>query len=122
METLNQQQVLNTIPSGTRPDSFERIEIREALSYSEFLLEYENKNRPVLLRGANKQWKAFTKWTPEFFKQNYGSTFVNIDGSEYRLSEFIDLVLDSSVVHPAPYLRAQKIAASFPSADVRSHA
>ncbi len=50
-----------------------QIDKREGLSRKEFLHEYVLKNRPVVLKDGAKGWPALSKWTPEFFREHYGS-------------------------------------------------
>jgi histone arginine demethylase JMJD6 len=81
------------------------IDRRHRLPYEDFAREYLFPNKPVILSGALEGWQALTKWTPEYFKKNYGSMNVCIDGKEYTMSDFIDRVHSSSRRNPAPYLR-----------------
>ena len=74
----------------------------------------------MVITGALDGWKALHRWTPQFFKEKYGSVPLHVenqpytlggflpqkeDGSPLILGEFIDLVLASSEENPAPYLR-----------------
>ncbi len=80
------------------------IERRHRLAYSEFVSEFLKPHRPVIISGALDQWKA-SKWTPEYFRASFPDHLVNVDGKDYRMAEFIDLVLNSTDERPAPYLR-----------------
>lgn len=80
------------------------IERRHSLSYSEFVRNFLNPHKPVIITGALDQWKA-RNWTPEYFKQKYAAKTTSIDGRKYRIDELIDLVVNSSEMRPAPYLR-----------------
>jgi hypothetical protein len=44
-------------------------------------------------------------WTPEYFKKHFADLNFGIDGKDYRMADFIDLVMNSSEDNPAPYLR-----------------
>jgi hypothetical protein len=55
-------------PSASAPGSSDgQIDKREKLSRKEFLHEYVQKNRPVVITDAAREWKALSKWTPKFF-------------------------------------------------------
>ncbi len=81
------------------------IERRHGLEYSEFVRDYLERNKPVILCGAMDRWPALAKWSPEFFKTEFGSTPVNLGARTRTLGEFIDLVLASTPDQPAPYLK-----------------
>jgi len=87
----------------TNRSSYE-IPRRENLSYSEFAREYLYPHRPVILTDATEHWRAVGKWSPEFFKSEFGSRVITIDGREIMVSDFFDLVVHSSEKRPAPYL------------------
>ena len=104
------------------------IERREDLSYDEFQEEYLYANRPVVVAGALRQWKALSRWTPEFFKTEFGGTKFTIadhergqtgyegnGGTEYTMAQFIDRVLTSTDDNPAPYFRNKILYDLFPS-------
>src|ERR1700693_280921 len=70
--------MLNIWTEEARARSAGDIDKREKLSRKEFLNEYVLKNRPVVLKDACKDWKAIGKWTPEFFKEKYGTRTVPV--------------------------------------------
>ncbi|WP_198017213.1 cupin-like domain-containing protein [Methylocapsa acidiphila] len=78
---------------------------RRNLPYAEFERDYLIPNRPVILTGCMENWPALSKWSPEFFKREYGAASVTVEGEESTLGAFIDRVLDSSPAHPSPYLK-----------------
>jgi len=80
-----------------------KLEKRAGLSYEEFKNEYLFPGRPVIFKDAAKDWKAIGKFTPEFFKKNYGHIVKKFDGKEYTLAQFIDLMMNSDPKNPAPY-------------------
>jgi histone arginine demethylase JMJD6 len=113
-----------------------QMERRDRLSYVEFAQEFLYPRRPLVITGALENWKARAKWTPEFFKQNYGGVALHLenqpytlggflphrdDGRPLTLGEFIDLVLASTEKNPAPYLRNVHIERFLPelNADLR---
>ncbi|NJL11469.1 MAG: hypothetical protein HC908_18695 [Calothrix sp. SM1_7_51] len=54
------------------------IERRERISKEEFLERYYATNTPVILTGMMQDWPAMSCWCPQYFKDNYGSTEVEI--------------------------------------------
>ncbi len=79
------------------------IDKREKLSKKEFLNEYVFRGIPVVVMDAAKNWNAMGKFTPDFFKLNYGQLIKKVKGVDYTISEFIELMLKSSPENPAPY-------------------
>jgi len=103
------------------------IEHRENLSYEEFAREYLYPLKPVIIRGALSQWKALGRWTPEFFKNEFGDMTFRINdsekgqadykaggGSEYTITQLVDRILQSTDEMPAPYLRNAILYDHFP--------
>jgi histone arginine demethylase JMJD6 len=101
------------------------IDRRQNLSYEQFAKEYLYANKPVVITDALRDWKAVRRWTPEFFKQEFGSMKFTLEdkkykgqdnGSvEYTMDRFIDRVLSSTAENPAPYFRNQILYDLFPS-------
>lgn len=105
------------------------IDRRQNLTYEEFAGEYLYPLKPVIVTDAFRGWPALKRWTPEFFKQTFGSMkfLINEDpnqkadykeneaGSEYTMARFIDLVMDSTDENPAPYFRNRILHQLFPS-------
>ena len=105
------------------------IERREKLSYEEFAGDYLYPLKPVIITGALQDWKAIGRWTPEFFKREFGSMKFQLaddlkgkvgykadsDRAEYTMERFIDRVLSSTDENPAPYFRNQILYEMFPS-------
>lgn len=111
-----------------------QIERRSNVSYEEFAQQYLYANCPVIVTDALRQWKALQRWTPDFFKQEFGSTTFSLeddlklerdlksrisygktDPDQHKMSEFIDQVLASTEENPAPYLRNKVLYKLFPS-------
>ncbi len=44
----------------------------DTLGETEFAERYYYRNRPVLVRGGARHWPAVGKWTPRYFKANFG--------------------------------------------------
>ncbi len=127
---MNENLVRRDIANGRDPQGIALSEIdhREGLSYEEFQEEYLYANRPVVVKGVLHQWKAVTRWTPEFFKNEFGGMKLTITehekgqtgydgngGMEYTMAEFIDRVLTSTDENPAPYFRNKILSDLFPS-------
>src|ERR1700751_1085360 len=80
------------------------IDKREKLSRKEFLHEYVLKNKPVVLTDAAREWAALSKWTPQFFRDNYGSRKVPVFERKravtvkdtVRLADYIDEISSST--------------------------
>src|ERR1700685_3842025 len=73
-------QTMNIWMNGApEPDlSTPQIDKREKLSRKDFLHEYVLPNRPVVLKDAARDWPAIGRWTPDFFKERYGSKKVPV--------------------------------------------
>ena len=87
----------------------DQIDRRASLSREEFEREYLNPLRPVVVTDAISHWGALGKWTPQFFKEKYGTLEVDIDGQKMVLSDVIDRIETSTKDNPAPYLRNQPL-------------
>lgn len=76
-----------------------------ALAYPEFLEQYAARNRPLIISDAVPQWNALRTWTPEYFKDRFGSRTVEVTyGVSMRFADLIDAVLASTAENPGPYL------------------
>lgn len=87
----------------------DHIDRRAGLTRAQFGNEYLNPPRPVILADATTHWRARNRWTPQFFKREYGHLGVEIDGESMLLSDLIDRVEASTNDNPAPYLRNQPL-------------
>jgi len=98
----------------------DQIDRRAGLTRTEFADEYLSPPRPVILTDAMSRWGALGRWTPEFFRNEYGDLQVVVDGEAMALRDLIDRIEASSSDDPAPYLHNQPLAAWPPelSADV----
>lgn len=101
------------LPAGTtRADgrvaapwrTIERVDAA-SLDYETFLRTYAHAGRPVVITGVAADWPALGKWTPEHFRERFGSKPVAI-GYDRSLpfDEFIDQVLASTAERPGPYM------------------
>jgi len=104
------------------------IDRRESLSCEEFARDYMFGSRPVVIGGALRRWRALERWTPEFFKREFGAMTFRIEskehgqanyetegGRQFTMNEFIDLVAQSTDENPAPYFRNRVLRHEFPS-------
>ncbi|GGG93393.1 cupin-like domain-containing protein [Silvibacterium dinghuense] len=95
-------------PPSTSPQlSYRAIERRTAsdLPYERFVTEYLDRNLPVIISGAAPQWNAMRTWTPQFFKDRFGSMIVNVSyQTKMPMNELIDAILASTPEKPGPYL------------------
>ena len=78
---------------------------RRNLPYAEFERDYLAPNKPVILTGCMEHWTALSKWSPDFFKREYGAAPVAVEGRKLPLGAFVDLALASSPERPAPCLQ-----------------
>ena len=109
-----------------------QIDRREKLSYEQFAKEYLYANKPVVVTDALREWKAVKRWTPEFFKKEFGAMKFKLpekakgkpgykDGGngtnevEYTMERFIDRVISSTEEDPAPYYRNQPLYELYPT-------
>ncbi|MGJ7494800.1 cupin-like domain-containing protein [Variovorax sp. RT4R15] len=75
------------------------------LSYDDFLARFMHANRPVVISNVAGDWPAMRNWTPEHFKQRFGSQPVAIGyDRNMPFDQFIDQVLASSPEQPGPYM------------------
>lgn len=107
------------------------IDHREKLSYEQFAKEYLYANKPVVVTDALKDWPAMRRWSPEFFKREFGAMKFSLPADakgkaeykgkgngntvEYTMERFIDRVMASTDEDPAPYFRNQVLYEMFPS-------
>jgi cupin-like protein len=89
----------------------DQIDRRAGLTRTEFAAEYLSPPRPVILTDAISHWPALGRWTPEYFKTEYGDLEVAVDGEAMTLRHLIERIEASTSEAPAPYLRNQRLAA-----------
>jgi hypothetical protein len=86
------------------------VDRRSNLTRADFAREYSSPLAPVILTDALSHWRALGRWSPQFFRADYGHLEVQVDGERVTLRELVDRVEASSEDHPAPYLRNQPLA------------
>ncbi|KAG0553571.1 hypothetical protein KC19_12G021800 [Ceratodon purpureus] len=73
-----------------KPDwlSTDNIEKRENLSVEEFIRDFEEPNKPVLLRGAMDSWPALKKWNREYLLKHAGDIDFAAGPIHLKLSDY----------------------------------
>lgn len=110
-----------------KPARYE-IHRRMKLSYEEFAHDHLYPLQPVIITDVMEQWPALRRWSPEFFKKEFGhqkfsyygadydgDTYETKTGAEFTLTELIDRVLESTPECPAPYFRNKILSQIAPS-------
>lgn len=90
------------------------VDRRPGISVDEFIAEYLKPGIPVVIPGAMSQWKAFQKWNPTYFRDQYGDKLVRVGGKNVVLRDFMDTVIASSESAPSLYLNELNIHKDFP--------
>ncbi len=62
---------------------------RSELSRSDFLREFEIPNKPVVLSGAAKKWRAYKKWTHDYLNRVSGSNTFNCGGFQVTFQNYL---------------------------------
>jgi hypothetical protein len=63
--------------AGTSPTA-DQIERRETPTREVFLKEFYSQNRPVILTGMMRDWKAMERWSPAYLRQRVGDTPIEV--------------------------------------------
>lgn len=79
------------------------VERTHGITLPDFVARYRKPRRPVVLTDALRGWPALERFTPDFFRREFGGHPVRIRGRDYRLGEVIEMQQTSSAEHPAPY-------------------
>lgn len=90
------------------------VEKKYGMSYDEFCKEHLFKSYPVVIGDASKDWPARTRFTPDFFREKYGQRKVKVQGQNFALGEFIDMMMTATEENPAPYPCKLNIAHDYP--------
>lgn len=83
------------------------LEARDAddLPYEQFIADYVGRNRPLVVRGAVRDWPALKQWSPHYFRERFAHHDVAVAyGQSMPFDDFIDAVLASSAEKPGPYM------------------
>lgn len=91
------------------------IDRRSRLSYREFVYEYQNKRRPVIITDATNNWAA-RAWSPKSLKQKLGGRPITFRDAKqtWQFDELVDVIVNSSANAPAPYARNINLAKDLP--------
>lgn len=90
-----------------KPNQYRPVEVIHDLSPKDFVKNYRNRSRPVILTSFAKDWPALSNWSPELLKTRYGSLRVpvydgafGVQGKSYlhasgsmRFDEYLDLMM-----------------------------
>jgi histone arginine demethylase JMJD6 len=111
---------MNSTEVPTRKDTRPDIDYRSNLSYEEFAHDYLYPHKPVVITDSLNSWRALSRWTPQFFKEEFRDLRFTIDTAkngtvEFTMDSFIDRVLASDETNPAPYFRNRVFHETFPS-------
>ncbi|MBV9624347.1 MAG: cupin-like domain-containing protein [Acidobacteria bacterium] len=95
---------------AARPSGLERV---ADLSEAAFVSKYLVGNRPVIITGAMRGWKALETWRPEALRRRFGNERVQVYGDLFRLAaisslgEYLERYFDQPTKKSAsvPYLR-----------------
>ncbi len=121
---------------GCEPIPIDVVRLQD-ITRERFHEEYQVPNRPVVLSGALSEWPASSKWSIEFFREEYGDAEVEVslDGAQggkkncCKLRQYIDSFQQlqaeaantgnssghpNSTDHYLPYLRAWQYEESHP--------
>jgi hypothetical protein len=77
---LNEQ-----LKTATRVPRFENLTVEA------FLSTYVQKNQPVIVTGAMRDWKALAQWGPESLVSRFGNESVQVYGDLFRLAKIMPL-------------------------------
>ena len=79
------------------------IDIKSEISPTDFRENYLKKKRPLVLRQKASEWTSCQKWSPQFFKDNYGDQMISAMSSlpednenlsysvtDIKMSDYID--------------------------------
>lgn len=81
----------------------QQLEKLDSISYADFVERYLKPGVPVVLTNASASWFTQEGFTPDFFREKFGSYTTQHDGKEYSMAEILDLTARATPDHPAPY-------------------
>jgi len=73
------------------------------IPYAMFIQEFYKPGIPVIFKNASNLWKAKGVFTPDWFRDNYGTRETEVAGKTYSMLQIMNMVENSSVNNPAPY-------------------
>lgn len=108
-----EQCVVSDPPSTPAADAASWVARRSGMSRAEFVAEYRDPRKPVVLADAAQSWPLYGRGTPDYFRAKYADHVVRVRGKDYRLRDLIDLLESSTVEQPGPYPCKFEIAKNF---------
>jgi oxalate decarboxylase/phosphoglucose isomerase-like protein (cupin superfamily) len=69
-------------------DAPETVDRRHNLSLEDFIREYEQPNRPVIIADGAKHWPALTRWTKDELLKRYGKTIFRAERVDIQLEDY----------------------------------
>ena len=73
------------------------------ISYAAFMQEFYQPGIPVIFTNASNVWKAKGVFTPNWFRQHYGTRKTEVAGKTFNMMQVMDMIENSTVNSPAPY-------------------
>lgn len=96
----NADAVTGHVPPVASSGWIERV---SGLDSAAFVARYRKPRRPVILVDALRDWRACTRFTPEYFLSEHADRPVKVRGRDQRLGDVLEQQLASSAEHPGPY-------------------
>lgn len=81
----------------------QQVEKLGSLTYEQFVEGYLKPGIPVVLTNASASWPSNTQFTPDFFREHFGSHTTTYQGREYSMTEILALTEQATPENPAPY-------------------
>ncbi|WP_375756469.1 cupin-like domain-containing protein [Corallococcus exercitus] len=72
------ESLMETYSALRAQDGGRELEVREGLTPEEFFRRYYFGHRPVVLKGAMKDWPAMKKWSVPYFREHFGRVEVEV--------------------------------------------
>lgn len=79
------------------------IDRRSDISYKEFIDSYQKPGIPVILENATMAWKSNLMFTPDYFRERFGTRETYHENRKYTMAEILDIAAKSTKENPAPY-------------------
>ena len=77
---------MNNLQTGSHvpPTDVDEVTMENMLSPKEFMENYMLPRKPLVFRGAVKEWPAFEKWTDEYLRDNYPNLELRMEGRKEK--------------------------------------
>lgn len=73
------------------------------ITHKEFVEEHWKPGIPLVFKNATRVWGAYGKFSPDWFREEFGARRTVVDGKEYTMTEIMDLVEGKDTSRPVPY-------------------